>query len=45
MQYQALVARAFVRLRVMGLDLLALRMSLKSPIDMTYLLSLMFLMR
>jgi len=37
------VDRALLRLRVIGLDLLALMMSLNIPIDSSYLLSLAFL--
>jgi hypothetical protein len=42
---QALGASAFVKFLVMGFDLLALRMSLNIPMEMTYLLSLIFLIR
>lgn len=45
MNDQGLEAIALVRWRVMGLDLLALRMSLNMPMFMTYLLSFMRFMR
>lgn len=41
----ALGASAFVKFLVIGFDLLALRMSLNIPMEMTYLLSLIFLIR